>query len=997
MANSVDELLVIIDATTENLRRELKRAEREVDKTSSAIVRAQDKMTAGWKSAGKWIEQNRAQFQLLGAAAVAGAGLAVRSIINYSDQFKNLQGQLKLVTDGQESLNTVWNEALQISNRTGSSLDATVTLYARMARATEDLGVSQSQLLGFTETINQAFVVSGATSEEASNAIIQLSQGMAAGALRGEELNAVLEQSPRLATLIADELGTTVGKLKEYGKEGAITSEVLVEAFTNGAAEIQEEFDQLPITVERATNRISNLLADAFGRANTQPLVNSLNEFGDLLEDPKIIKGLTDLASAMVEVTNEVIKAAAAVPSFAAGLGEALAKITGNIGGASSMQGLIDEYARLNKELEHLASQGQVTGGTVNGIKKDMEALEKQLAATDQQFVKVGKTWQVVGKRIDAITVTAEKWNKATVEGTQAAEDSEEVLQTKAETLEKVDAALDKIFEAEQKAARQAKERYDETIKGLQAEQDAVGRSAELQAGYNALQKEGLDLTSERGRALFRQATETWRAVDAQERWNETVANAGKEGEEAARRIEEAWAGARKELSEFFFEFARDGEDAFGTLAKGFEALLMKMVADAAANQIFLGIGSAATAIGAEAVGAAATKAGGGGSFDPITAAATVAASFVASKVFGEDNDGSNRGKSTFDLSTGSNIGKGVGKSFDQGNVTAATQLVEGLQQFADLIGGSSFAGRVFVGGEDGIRMSGKKFGDDQESFFQFGFDEVIRGAEHLDDTLKEMLISFEGTAEEITQYSAAMIQMREAVQSNPVEMALQDTLDAMDAASSGLVGAYSKQAEQVHELISAYDGSSGATVQLNEALQSARQLAYEAATAIVQLSESIGELLGDQAQYFRESIMSQEELQRARENERASILDALRSATNPEEVERLVNEFADVNRKLFDSLADEQQRSRIDEFTGLTEEVDEIAQGILGRSLEELKFSQDDINRRMIEEITGVVGSMQDVVDGMGNHIDRFGGYINELVRRGILVTAVVPETETL
>jgi tape measure domain-containing protein len=967
MANSVDELLVIIDATTENLRRELKRAESEVNKTSGAIAKAQAKMAAGWKRADKWVQGHSTQIKLLGAAAVAGVGVAVKALVGYTDNYKNLQGQVKLVTEGQDQLNAVWNEALGISNRTGSSLDTTVKLYARMARATEDLGLQQSQLLNFTETINQAFAVSGATSEETSNAIIQLTQGMAAGALRGEELNSVLEQAPRLASLIADELGTTVGKLKEYGKEGAITSEVLVRAFENGADQINKEFSALPVTIERALNRIKNTMADAFGKADMAPMMEALEEFERLITNPVVINDLTIMAAGIVKLGAAAIETAAAFTYLFRVMKE------GNDGT------LIDLQNKLEKAERRAAKTRSITG---------RKEAEKEVA-------RLTKLYDEELKRLQSKIKLQESVNKTTEEGTAATEESTEA------TSESV-SALEDQAEARNKAADKIKN----TVKALEAEAQALGRSAEMQAGFNALQQAGLDLADEGATAIFRKASANERLrqglgdlEQAQKDMDEAAAEAARQQEEAAQRTEKAWADARATLSDFFFEFAKDGEDAFDTLTKGFESMLQKMIADAAANQIFLGFGAAASAVGANAIGSAATKAGGGGSFDPITAAATVAATFVASKVFGEDNDGQNRGAATFDLGAGSIVGEGIGKSFEAGNVSAAQKLAEGLQQFADLIGGSSFEGRIIKGGDKGIELGSpyrEGFGSAEE-FFQFSFDEVIRGAEHLDDALKDMLISFEGTAEEITLFSSAFIQMSDSVKTNPVEMALADTLEAMDAASGGLVGAYSKQAEEVNRLIDAYDGSSGATVDLNNALQSSRQLAYEASTAILQMSQAIGELLGDQAQYFREAIMSQEELQRAREQERSSILDALRGASNPQEVEQLVQAFAEVNRKLFDSLADEQQQIRIDEFTGLTEEVDTIAQTILGQSIDDLKTSQDDINRRMVEEITGVAGAMQDAVDDMGGHVDRFGGYIQDLVSRGILVQVQPITSEVL
>jgi tape measure domain-containing protein len=95
--------------------------------------------------------------------------------------------------------------------------------YSSISRATQDLGVSSEQTLRLTETLAKAITISGVSAQSANAAMIQLSQGLSSGTLRGEELNSIMEQTPRVARALAQGLGVGIGALREMGKEGKLT------------------------------------------------------------------------------------------------------------------------------------------------------------------------------------------------------------------------------------------------------------------------------------------------------------------------------------------------------------------------------------------------------------------------------------------------------------------------------------------------------------------------------------------------------------------------------------------------------------------------------------------------------------------------------------------------------------------------------------------------------------------------------------------------------
>jgi tape measure domain-containing protein len=202
------------------------------------------------------------------AAAVAAA-FSTRQILAYADAYTNIQNQLRIVTNGTQELTNVTAQLLQVANDTRAAFDATADLYSKLARSTEELGISQDRLIKITETINKTFATSGASADAARNAIIQLGQGLSAGALRGDEFNSVAEQAPGILRAVSAETGKTIGQLREFAATGGITSELLIRAIENYADTVDKEFARTNRTFEQSLQLARNN-AVAFIGANEQ-------------------------------------------------------------------------------------------------------------------------------------------------------------------------------------------------------------------------------------------------------------------------------------------------------------------------------------------------------------------------------------------------------------------------------------------------------------------------------------------------------------------------------------------------------------------------------------------------------------------------------------------------------------------------------------------------------------------------------------------------------
>lgn len=223
----------------------------------------------GLNRAGNAADRLRSRLQQ--AFAGIGVGLAVRQIIKMADAVTNLNNRMRLVTSSERELVAVNRQLFAIANRTRSSFEGTGELFARLAIASKELGVNNQELLQFTESLNQAIILSGASAVEAQAGLIQLSQGMASGTLRGDELRSVLEQLPAVADVIAKQLKVTRGELRQMGADGKITANTILDAFKAAREELAEKFATTVPTVGQALtvlrNKFLQLITD-FDKAN---------------------------------------------------------------------------------------------------------------------------------------------------------------------------------------------------------------------------------------------------------------------------------------------------------------------------------------------------------------------------------------------------------------------------------------------------------------------------------------------------------------------------------------------------------------------------------------------------------------------------------------------------------------------------------------------------------------------------------------------------------
>ena len=272
MAGTVSAGTIVYEVDMDTAR--LLQGRRDIDDALNGLNGSMGRLEAGLNRTERSLSSIEGTMSsLTGVAKALIAALSVQQVGAYAQAWQDLSNKLaNAVRDSVppfETLADVTERVFDISQKTRSGLDATATLYARLERSTRSYGVSVEDITRLTTIINQGFVVSGSTAEEASNAIIQLAQGLASGALRGDEFNSVNEQGSRLMIALADSMNVSIGALRNMAAEGKLTTEVIVNGLLSQGDKIGQEFAKTTATISQSLEIANNNITKFFGENAT--------------------------------------------------------------------------------------------------------------------------------------------------------------------------------------------------------------------------------------------------------------------------------------------------------------------------------------------------------------------------------------------------------------------------------------------------------------------------------------------------------------------------------------------------------------------------------------------------------------------------------------------------------------------------------------------------------------------------------------------------------
>lgn len=304
---TIREELVLVDKFSKVLKSYItgqEKAGTETTRTQKAVERFRSASI----SAGKGVSSLTNAVTRLAGAYLGIQGL--RNVLNLSDTLSQTTARLDMMNDGLQTTKELTDMIYAAAQRSRGSFTATADMVGKLGNLAGDAFSSTQELVAFAEQLNKQIALSGASATAADAAILQLTQGLSSGALRGEELNSVLEQTPTVAKTIADYLGMSTGEMRELASQGGLTADVVKNALLSAAEETNAKFAQMPMTFGQTMTQLQNYAIMAF-----QPVLQQLNDFinSPLFEQLKVnlagaISSIASFASQALGVVTQVIQ-----------------------------------------------------------------------------------------------------------------------------------------------------------------------------------------------------------------------------------------------------------------------------------------------------------------------------------------------------------------------------------------------------------------------------------------------------------------------------------------------------------------------------------------------------------------------------------------------------------------------------------------------------------------------------------------------------------------
>lgn len=411
-----------------------------------------------------------------GALSFAGLGLGFSELVRAADQYGQIAARLQLATKATGDFERVQDGLRRAAEQTRAPLADTVNLYSQIAPSLRGI-LSSSEIIGVITTVNQAIALSGASAGGAQAALVQFTQGLASGTLRGEELNSVLEQTPALADAIAEGLGVTRGQLRQLGSDGELSTERLIRALQKVSGRVASDFQSVPLTVGQALTLLQNAFTELVGTFDQGTGATSALARGIVA----VSAGLREFGAAsesLRPVVEFVIDAVDGVARVFRIIGTGLAGYTVAIKQAltGDLRGALETYKDIGRQVEAIlleptAAQKNTTSEAKKGA-VDRLQIETQLA---EQVARLEKLRAVAAGRSSADILKSDK--ALAEQRNKVAQDS---LKERLKGEEALADALRKASEQSLKDAQKARgEAVDLRTKGSDASASLQDKAAE--------------------------------------------------------------------------------------------------------------------------------------------------------------------------------------------------------------------------------------------------------------------------------------------------------------------------------------------------------------------------------------------------------------------------------------------------------------------------------------------------------------------------------------
>lgn len=246
-------------------------------------------------------------------AAAAGVTTLVRSFLDFSDTQAQINARLNLMNDGFQTTNELSEMIYQSALRSKAAYSDTADAVGKMGLNAGNAFSSNQELIAFTEQVNKQFKIGGASAQEQSNAMVQLTQAMAAGVLRGQDLNSILAAAPGIARTIEESMGWASGSIKQYAEDGKVTAQVVKNALLDMADQTNQKFESIPMTLSDAMTQAQNIV-----QHEVKQIAQSWNDFIQTDQGQEILGEAISLLSVMAQVGTDALAGIGSAALFAA-------------------------------------------------------------------------------------------------------------------------------------------------------------------------------------------------------------------------------------------------------------------------------------------------------------------------------------------------------------------------------------------------------------------------------------------------------------------------------------------------------------------------------------------------------------------------------------------------------------------------------------------------------------------------------------------------------
>ncbi len=225
-----------------------------------------------------------------GAMAIGGAA-GIKKVFDFSDTLTSTTARLEMMNDGMQKTSELSKKIFQSAQRSRGEYQATADAVAKLGTMAGDAFSSNGEVIGFVEQLNKKFTIAGTSSAGKDAAMLQLTQAMGSGVLRGEEFNSILEQAPNIIQTIAEEMGVPKGQLKDMAAQGLVTADIVKNAILGAAGETDAAFESMPKTMEQSWTSFKNQALMSF-----QPVLEKINE---MVNSETFQTAIDDVANAL--------------------------------------------------------------------------------------------------------------------------------------------------------------------------------------------------------------------------------------------------------------------------------------------------------------------------------------------------------------------------------------------------------------------------------------------------------------------------------------------------------------------------------------------------------------------------------------------------------------------------------------------------------------------------------------------------------------------------